>query len=100
MPYQLQIGYHNVYKLLAQVLANLKYHKKKIRSLSTFSLALSKVVNLDFFKDMHIHIYLEDFQETITSLTVKINPLVKFGFLFLNVQLALLFPSSTTRYLI
>ena len=49
---------------------------------------------------MDVHVYLEDFQEVITSLITKINLFVNFESLVLDIQLTSLYLSSIVSYLI
>jgi len=87
MPFQLQISYCNGIQII------------DINVWSTWNI-LNKVLNSYSFMDMNIHVYLEDFQEAITSSITKINLFVEFESLVLNIQLASLYPSSIVSYLI
>ena len=61
---------------------------------------MSKAINLDSFMDLNIHVFLEDFQEAIAPLIVKINLFMKFKFFVLDIQLTSLYPLNIARYLI
>jgi hypothetical protein len=50
--------------------------------------------------DLNIHVFLEDFQEAIAPLIVKINLFMKFKFFVLDIQLISLYPLNIARYLI
>jgi hypothetical protein len=65
-----------------------------------FSRTLSKAINLDSIVDLAMQVCLKDFQETAVPLIVKINSLVDFESLILDILLASLYPSSTTRYIV
>jgi len=58
---------------------------------------LSKTIDYDSIMDLVIHICLEDFDDTITPPSVKIYPLVDFRSLVLDIQLASLYPTSTSK---
>jgi len=50
--------------------------------------------------DLNIHVYLEDFQEAIVPLVVKINLFMDFKILVLDIQLTSLYPLNIAGYLI
>ena len=80
MSFQLLIDYCNGHKLLTLVLANMRYPLRNFKSIhdSTSSLILSRKINSNFIIDLVIHVCLEDFNDAVTPLSVKIYPHVNF----------------------
>jgi len=58
---------------------------KKFLIHSASSTALSRVINSDFIIDPVIYIFLEDFHDRTTSLSVNTYPLVDFELLVLDI---------------
>ena len=77
----------------------MEYSQKKFINYFISFPSLSKAINLDSFTDLDMHVYLEDFQEAIAPILVKINPFMNFKFLLLNIQLTLLYLLSIARYI-
>lgn len=81
-------------------MANFEHPKKQIKNYFTSFPSLSKAINSDFFMDLDIHVYLEDIQEAITPLIVKISLFMDLNFLVLDIELASLYLSNIAEYLI
>lgn len=81
-------------------MAILEYPQKSFINYSIFFPSLSKVISSDSFMDLNIHVYLEDFQEAIVPLVVKINLFMDFKILVLDIQLTSLYPLNIAGYLI
>jgi hypothetical protein len=58
---------------------------KKSQSHSTFSPTLSEEINFDYILDLTIHVFLEEFHDTTTLLSVKPYPLVDLKSLVLEI---------------
>ena len=65
---------------------------KNCRSHSASSPALSKAINSDSIVEHAIHVFLQDFQDTVTPPRVNIYPLVDFDSSKSAIQLASLYP--------
>jgi hypothetical protein len=72
---------------------------KKFQTHFAFSLAMSKATSSNSIIDLVMHVCLEDFQKT-APLIVKINPLIDFESLVLNIKLVSVYPSNITRYFV
>ena len=71
---------------------------KNYRSHSASSPALSKTINSDSIVERAIQVCLENFQDTVAPLRVKMYPLVDFDSSESAIQFASLYPSSTGGY--
>ena len=61
------------------------------------SLALSRAINFNSIMVFAIHISLENFHDTTVSPIIKTYPLMDFEYLKSDIQIVLLYPSSTIR---
>jgi len=71
---------------------------RNYRTHSASSPALSKAINFDSIVEQSMQVYLEDFQDTVTSSRVKMYPLINFDSLKFAIQFASLYPLSTGGY--